>query len=692
MYFEDKWSDSRYDANIGINKTGNRLLDYFLCTINDNHREKERNRRFNRFNTMGRLKKYNIYKFETKDGKFYDNGVRVNKRSESLKKLISTARTKGFEEAGLPLPVNKYSKPVGVIRDDMTISNNRRPRVYERDYVVADWLTHSHPELLESMTDNEIKIFGGDWRYTIQNIHTMCSDVRDYSYRYDELIDGYFSRAGIDLILPKLNNYSSDYILGLPINPNAGSGHLTSRLVSKKRRISTMYTKEASKYYADEIMNRKEFTVDKSLTSIGGREKRIKIKLDENKKYKTRAINNPEDIPTLISQSVAKPINETLQKINDGFNYGGRINGSRNFLTYLKDMECDTDMININPDISEHDGSVKEENVVTAMALLRCCYPECEKIDRLFIYIVSSAIYKRLVLPESGLVYEVSKGLATGHGLTSILTTLVAYGTISVAINKTHSHNDIQRTIIRNAGDDITAKVLTRKLTDIYNVTMIRSGFIMDDVRDYCGYFNSTSPDMQTTFLKKSYNNGMFCWNHPELMANLLTPTIKGSKFFFGTITSNLKQMIYQAPLNDKLNNELLNILVMQTLYRLSKSGVKKDFGIYCTNYERYLSGLARTGRSIVHPRIILKDIDFINVMQYSSDFRTHLRFDVKRYLLSMLDDIDNTIIAKKLWFMRYIRYEQHRKTLRLAIFDIGKRNTKPRGYYLTKYNNIKWD
>lgn len=631
---------------------------------------------------MGRLKKYNLYKFETLNGKFIKSSRRVNMRNRSLKELIRIGRKHGYKKANLPLPLNKYSTIVGVVKDNMyKVNLLSQRRSYEYDYTVAEYLRIRHPELYNKLIDSGIKVYSGDWCNTHRNIHNMCGDERDFWFTYKELVDGYFSRVGIDLVLPDLSNYSPEYILGLGINPKANSGHLTSRLINSKRKISTQYTKEAAVYYAKEIMESSELTFDKSLTSIGGREKRVAVDIDVNKEYRTRGINNPEDIPTLISQSIAKPINETLQKINKGFNYGGRINGGKNFEKFLQEHDCDKDMININPDFSEHDGSVHEVNAVTAMAFLRCCFPVCDKLDKLFIYILSSVIYRRFVLPESGLVYEITKGLSTGHGLTSIMTSLVAYGTMACAIHKTHNDRDIKRTKIINAGDDVTGKVLMSKLSMMNDVVLKRSGFKMDNLHDYCGYFIADHEDLKCTFLKKNYGGGRLRWNFPELMTNLLTPTM--SRKGFSRIIDNIKQMIFQAPLDYYTNNSLKTIFVMQALEWFGSSRRNKDIGKPNYNYELFIDKLIRTSDRDYDPMLLIKDLPLKHDSVYNPTLGDYYPMDTKQYIITNLLNIDNIITTKSLWFRRNMYADMHRITMRLAIFDIGKIVTIPRGYYI---------
>lgn len=454
---------------------------------------------------------------------------------------------------------------------------------------------------------------------------------KDSQFSCKEILDGYFSRAGIDLVLPNVFSYSSDYINGLGINPKAKSGYLTSKLVNSRRRISTTLVKPVAKKYIEDIMDYRgsEYVFDKSLIEIGGREKRISIKEGVTKELKTRCIFQMEDIPTLISQSFAKPINESLQKINDGFNYGGRINGGRNYIKYLDDMRCDPGQINFNCDFTGHDNNVQENAIIAAMAMLRLCYREGEDIDRAFIYLTSSIIYKRVVLPESGLIYEITKGVATGHGFTSIITTMCSYGTLSTAINLAAPH-EVKRTLLRMAGDDVTGKIPLYIISAVDSIIAKRSGHIMDSLDVSCGIFESMNRHMRCTFLKKKYQP--FSWNDAELYSNLINPTMKEKGF--GKILDNLQIMITQAPFDLRLNNILLIMICLKIIIstdnrtksiRSPTRGHKDDL-----NRDRFLHYVLHHMSEPLHPLSFIDNIDIKNLYLYNTKVGMYLEYDIK--------------------------------------------------------------
>lgn len=66
------------------------------------------------------------------------------------------------------------------------------------------------------------------------NLVKMASPPKA-KYTVDQLIFGLKSRVGIDLVLPKVHGYNPKSILGLSVNPKAGSGLWTGESVGTLR-------------------------------------------------------------------------------------------------------------------------------------------------------------------------------------------------------------------------------------------------------------------------------------------------------------------------------------------------------------------------------------------------------------------------------------------------------------------------
>jgi hypothetical protein len=313
------------------------------------------------------------------------------------------------------------------------------------------------------------------------------------------------------------------------VNHSSQPGINTTVLLGKKRSITTSMTKVIAHQYARDIIMvpRKSYVLDTSLYYIGGREKRMKSPYsDPFKILKSRMVLAQEDVPTIIGQSLVVNINESLQRRSEGFNWGGRLNGRGSFMDFVGNLKPKhPGMINFSTDFSGHDNNVTENEIIVGMGLLRCCYPEGDEIDRLFYYITSSLVFKRVVAPDSHIIYELSKGLPTGHSFTSILTTICAYMKISVAIQKTHKKKHIKDTHLQGAGDDWNGLTHKRYLKQVSDHINKFSGAKCDPFEENSGLITDDLEVGKPTFLKKNYKHGLIAWNQPEFFVNLSYPT-----------------------------------------------------------------------------------------------------------------------------------------------------------------------
>jgi hypothetical protein len=313
-------------------------------------------------------------------------------------------------------------------------------------------------------------------------------------FSIEQMIAGLKSRKNLELSLPKVNIYESDFVLGLSVNPKANSGVNTSRLIGKIRKNSIGFTKKSAYELVKEMAHGTR-VVDKSLIHVGGREKRNIFKMTGEKKLKARVTCGQEDVPTLIGQSIVTPLNKALQMMNKGFNWGGRINGRSNFkqLVNMLALDGDKNFTNCNTDFSSHDAHVDENKIVLAFALLRCCYPVGRFYDNVFFYCLSGMVFKRVVLPESGLVYEITKGILTGHAFTSIINTVCAFLTLSTSIHQTCNKTILNKTRLQGAGDDWIMKLPLDRLNFIH-YKICASGTPCDSLDDMHGNLRDRYP------------------------------------------------------------------------------------------------------------------------------------------------------------------------------------------------------
>lgn len=160
------------------------------------------------------------------------------------------------------------------------------------------------------------------------------------------------------------------------------------------------------------------------------------------------------------------------------------------------------DTINSCLDYDTHDSRILEETLVVSMALTRIMFDECSQLDRLFFYILSSMVYKRVVIPDCGMIFELSKGISTGHPFTSIMNTLCAYLTLSTSISKVCTKTEIKKTWITNAGDDTVCKLPLKRLNNVNNCMQKESGMRMSNLSEKSGLLTCNDIKHKISFLK----------------------------------------------------------------------------------------------------------------------------------------------------------------------------------------------
>lgn len=379
-----KWVDPRakYEYYKSYSNKRNAWISAY-CTVGDNVSNISKYR----WKFMGRLKSFNLYKFFTESYQSVVEVKKVDHTNANLKTLIKKANNVNYKEVGLPLPVNKNSKIIGVFKG--TLPHKVDSRHYFEDGLVDQVFNKYDRELL---ANKEVR--PGSWKYSCSNLETMAS-LKTKKFSTDELIDGLFSRVNIDFELPFIKRFSFNMINGILTKGEAFSGLLTSKLFGSKKKQTTGFFKTFCKEYYEFIIKRNEFVYDMSLSMVGGREKRVTL-TENYKELKTRVVIMCEDIPTLIGQVISYPLTKGFQRLNSGFSFIGRSMEQRNFMEITNEVDCDLiNTISFNADFSGHDNYCDENQIVVAFAVLRLCFPRHWKfMDKLCIFNVRINIQK----------------------------------------------------------------------------------------------------------------------------------------------------------------------------------------------------------------------------------------------------------------------------------------------------------
>lgn len=665
-------------------------------TCNDSVKEKFciENLGANRFKYMGRVRKFRKYNNFFRNGQLITQSRVVDLTNRNIKDVINEERgwTFGYH-SDLPLPVNSVSKIIGTYSGKAL--HNRYNPSYNPAYDIKGILTSNSTRFAKYMDNKDAMVLPGSWRFSMVNLVKMASEPKA-KYSVEDLIAGLKSRVGIDLILPRVGTYNPNSIIGLRINPKANSGLWTGEKVGRLRRTSTQFTKYAALLHAKRVMTSDVPILDRSLIKLGGREKRNVFALNETKAAKARLTFGQEDIPTLIGQSIAKQFNESMQILGKGFNWGGRINGRQKFLDLVDGLTCDKTKgeINVNTDFSGHDNDVCEESIVMAFAVIYACFDECDKLRNLFYYVMSGMIFKRVVLPESNLIYEISKGVMSGHAFTSIVTTLCAYMTISTAINKVAQPEQISRTYLQGAGDDWIMKLNVGIRNLVHRNIEKYSSNSCTNFGKASGYLeNDSLYDYIPTFLKKQYIGGLIGWNEAELYTNLSYPT--STKMTLRTRIMDYMIHCVSGPFNERIVECVKKLIIYSiidkyTMQRLD-TGTMRDY--YANIYDKVYADL----NSTLSARDVLSRTPMTIEHYIVSNFRNDNVLYLRDIICAYLDELDDRVHKSQIWMMRPTHFVRHEAVHRLKVFDINKTfirynimfnrwNDVSKIYKLTKY------
>lgn len=543
---------SKFNA-LGVDfKKANSWFKAF-CTIGDNICNKKVPFKHR---IQGVVKKF--YNFE-----FYTKGIIPEVKANffnfskvKLKDHLKGTTLSNFRDKGLPIPINSISSIVGVFKGNLPLKKDKS--LYIRDKVTRDVLINE-PLYDWSKIQNK-DVFPGSWIYSNHNLVQMATPKKN-CYSPSDLINGIFSRVGIDFKLPYIKYWNINIINGILIKPNAFPGLLTSKLFSSERKLTTSFMKTFCIDYFNYIVKRYKQVFDLSLITVGGREKRVECN-GSFKYLRTRIVLMYEDIPVLLGQTVAVPLTKAFQRLNEGYNFIGRSLEQRNYVNIVEELSMDPHTtIVFNADFSNHDAWVDEYQLVCSFGVLRLCFPvQWKFMDKLFYYFLSSMVFKHIVVPGSKFIYRITKGIATGHPFTSLVNTTVAYMTFATAIYKVSTYSEILQTRLFVAGDDIIGVIPLSILEKLSHEIHNNSGMVIDPITDHCGPLYSNDPLCQRSFLKKKFTIMGVAWNDYELFDNLYT-SYNGLKRTGAEIT-RIIDMLMNGPCDFRLNQVVKKIII----------------------------------------------------------------------------------------------------------------------------------
>lgn len=429
--------------------------------------------------------------------------------------------------------------------------------VWSRKQVVLCPSTLSLEFLLENNLDcveERFTVFPS-WISQGSEFQAFCDPIRsDRNYSARKILE-IVSPELKKIKLPKIGEVTENFVDIVETNADADSGFYNSLLFRKSRhRDLDQILKPASKLLFKKIL--KEFTPDSSIWSVGGRARMMSV----NKMYselRSRLLVMPDGLSKIVGLMVIQPFYNELSKIQrrESFNevsLGIDFRGS-GFSKYLKENNNYERVLEM--DFKRFDQSIDRPVIEAAFSILRCCYPEGEAMDKIFMFLLGGFTYKNVIIP-GGFIYRVSKSVPTGSPLTSIINTLCNWINMTLLMKELKVPSE--KYFIRVYGDD-TLIFLNHPVFEDINLLekyiLRMSGQTADPI-----IFHSVKdpPDSKYSFLKTQNYNGFAGRSVKEVIERALYPETHREIY---DIELRLEGAFYNAPFNPESSYYLCKFL-----------------------------------------------------------------------------------------------------------------------------------
>jgi hypothetical protein len=264
----------------------------------------------------------------------------------------------------------------------------------------------------------------GSWQTNSIDVKMAATDTKR-ELTHDKLMAAFKKRCH-RLILPVITiQPQREHIASTPVNPDTYPGLITSKLFGSTKKKAFDGGVEVTRLLWDKISLK--VRQDVSLWAIGGRE-RPQCMVEDGKAVRSRGVWMPEFSSNQISQLYSRPIQAGLQVLQktrtdmellcgNSFYHGGWGKWVKRWKNYTNVLFADW---------SRHDQTVCEETMVVGFSILRACFPESDRIDKHFLFIMSGVIHKHVAIPGR-FIYMISKGIPSGSPFTSLLSTVCCW-------------------------------------------------------------------------------------------------------------------------------------------------------------------------------------------------------------------------------------------------------------------------
>jgi hypothetical protein len=518
----------------------------------------------------------------------YCNGLSINETIKKVKlpkkfNLFNVDYDTDLSEMNKYLPVNlsKVSRIVSYNPPDYSHSQKIKqiPSLFLAFFYESKNIERKiRHRINEQIIDKDYSIIPGSYKYTQQLMDVLSEPAPIKRFCYNDMVEGIRMFAHL---LP-----TNDGKLALPgswrcgsikVNRDSYSGYISSKVLGKLKGDVISKSGFIAMEYFEFIINRKGFCFDVFAWSLGGREKRASSsKVGEVTSRDTWMI---EDVLNRVISPLGENFMDMLREqdshcplfLGKTITQGKSLDYIRTYVhgeVEFADSEFTEGGWIIPIDYSKFSLRIYEELIVCAMSIFSSYFDMKDKrVQKIMMFITNSVVNKNLVLPESGLTYQFTKGIPSGHSLTSILNTIVNFIVVATSLSKAGLTLREQKSVrFICAGDDTLIFVPLSVSLQALDRCFIRSGMKMDLPSEVAVLNNCQHKDYMPVFLKRSFLDfhAPAVWNEASLFENLISPN-KTRDFLSLEGLHEEKERVYglykHAPFNDEHNKLLFQYI-----------------------------------------------------------------------------------------------------------------------------------
>jgi hypothetical protein len=193
----------------------------------------------------------------------------------------------------------------------------------------------------------------------------------------------------------------------------------------------------------------------------------------------------------------------------------GRVLNNQEYTFLIKKLDI-SGVLHASPDWSQYDNHIYEELMVVACGVLEQCYNESEYYSNYIRFLLDSLIDKHVVL-DSGHIYKLSKGLPSGHPLTSLINSVinwVLWSTIFNNVCKRMGRKLDDQWQVYVSGDDSVMTFPFDVPLHLFDEEAKRSGMKLDPFHESVSPLYTTPCIKGAHFLRRTFNlSGIPGWD-----------------------------------------------------------------------------------------------------------------------------------------------------------------------------------